>query len=275
MLTAAACDVGLPAAGVARRARPGDRSRGDRVGRTSSRSTRMPTGSRSARWSGSCAVCPRPACRRATRCPLCTSYPWWRFDELLADVGPEIDDGARRGIRRADRREPRLGRAVRRTRALGAVPRRRPPEQRDRWSRGPVIIDWDLLCLGPPGWDHAPLCSMVARWGACPSGTRSSPGATARTVAGSGDPIADDPAPRRRHADAGEGGPHRTPPRPPKPSAACATGAAIRRTRVDDVVTGSRAVVGIVAKRDRDTRADGSLTPWGRSAANRAGRRRP
>ena len=29
---------------------------------------------------------------------------------------------------------------------------------------GPVLLDWDLLCLGPPGWDHAMLLRLP-RWG--------------------------------------------------------------------------------------------------------------
>jgi aminoglycoside phosphotransferase (APT) family kinase protein len=28
-----------------------------------------------------------------------------------------------------------------------------------------VIIDWDTLCLGPPGWDHAALMTWSSRWG--------------------------------------------------------------------------------------------------------------
>lgn len=98
--------------------------------------------------------------------PLCTSYPWWRFDDVLADVAGEIDADALAGIQRAvDEHGGWLD-------AAGSV---------DRWvlchgdvhpanviagRNGPVIIDWDLLCVGPPGWDHAPLQSMVERWGA-------------------------------------------------------------------------------------------------------------
>ena len=32
-------------------------------------------------------------------------------------------------------------------------------------SGGPVLLDWDMLCAGPPGWDHAPLIAMVRHWG--------------------------------------------------------------------------------------------------------------
>ena len=30
---------------------------------------------------------------------------------------------------------------------------------------GPVLIDWDLLCLAPPGWDHGPMLTFADRWG--------------------------------------------------------------------------------------------------------------
>ena len=32
-------------------------------------------------------------------------------------------------------------------------------------AQGPVLLDWDLLCLGPPAWDHAPLMTWTERWG--------------------------------------------------------------------------------------------------------------
>jgi aminoglycoside phosphotransferase (APT) family kinase protein len=33
---------------------------------------------------------------------------------------------------------------------------------------GPVLLDWDLLCLAPPGWDHGPLMTWTERWGGRP-----------------------------------------------------------------------------------------------------------
>ena len=33
---------------------------------------------------------------------------------------------------------------------------------------GPMLIDWDLLCLGPAAWDHAPLMTWTERWGGEP-----------------------------------------------------------------------------------------------------------
>ena len=32
-------------------------------------------------------------------------------------------------------------------------------------SDGPVLIDWDLLCLAPAGWDHGPMMTWHERWG--------------------------------------------------------------------------------------------------------------
>jgi len=33
----------------------------------------------------------------------------------------------------------------------------------------PVIIDWDLICLGPAAWDHAALLTWPERWGGGPT----------------------------------------------------------------------------------------------------------
>jgi hypothetical protein len=121
--------------------------------------------------------------------PLCTSYPWWRFDDVLADVGQDIDVEALDGIRRTiDHHRGWVE-------ASGGV---------DRWvlchgdvhpanviagPDGPVVIDWDLVCVGPPGWDHAPLRSMVERWGAAPQWY-------ADFATGYGEDLADDPVTR-------------------------------------------------------------------------------
>jgi hypothetical protein len=31
-----------------------------------------------------------------------------------------------------------------------------------------VIVDWDMICLGPPAWDHAALITWADRWGGAP-----------------------------------------------------------------------------------------------------------
>jgi hypothetical protein len=33
---------------------------------------------------------------------------------------------------------------------------------------GPVLLDWDLLCWAPPGWDHGPMLTWADRWGGRP-----------------------------------------------------------------------------------------------------------
>lgn len=98
--------------------------------------------------------------------PRCTTFPWWQFDGLLADVADLLDDTARRGI-------------------IEAIMRHRewPARAASRWvlchgdvhpgnvlatAGGAVLIDWDLLCRGPVGWDHAPLLTWAERWGGEP-----------------------------------------------------------------------------------------------------------
>ena len=97
--------------------------------------------------------------------PWCGSFPWWDFDALLADVGPSLDPAARAGIDAA------LGR-------LGAWPELVTdrvlchgdvhPGNVLQTVDGPVLLDWDLLSLGPPAWDHGPLLNWTSRWGGAP-----------------------------------------------------------------------------------------------------------
>src|SRR5829696_1360562 len=35
-------------------------------------------------------------------------------------------------------------------------------------DEGPVVIDWDLLCIGPREWDLAPMMRWADRWGGRP-----------------------------------------------------------------------------------------------------------
>ena len=50
---------------------------------------------------------------------------------------------------------------------------------------GPVLIDWDLLCVGPPEWDHAAAADLDRAMGRrSPASTRPSPPATARRSIG-------------------------------------------------------------------------------------------
>ena len=69
---------------------------------------------------------------------------------------------------------------------------------------GVVLLDWDLMCLGPRGWDHAPMMTWATRWGGLARGLRGvrrrlRP-VDARRRSSRGDRRV---APGRRHADEG------------------------------------------------------------------------
>ncbi|MBA3289410.1 MAG: aminoglycoside phosphotransferase family protein [Acidimicrobiia bacterium] len=92
--------------------------------------------------------------------PTCSSFPWWNFDPLLAAVGDLLDDRARHGIEAVvdanrwwvDEPEPRVL-------CHGDV----HPHNVVSTAAGPVLIDWDLLSVGPPAWDHSMLLRLD-RW---------------------------------------------------------------------------------------------------------------
>lgn len=93
--------------------------------------------------------------------PRPTDFPWWNFRALLDEVGDLLDRPARDGIETAIDRWPnwadRTGAVV----CHGDV----HPGNVVMSVAGPVLIDWDLLCLAPPGWDHAPMMTWAQRWG--------------------------------------------------------------------------------------------------------------
>jgi Ser/Thr protein kinase RdoA (MazF antagonist) len=95
--------------------------------------------------------------------PSPASFPWWDFAALLADVGPEIDAEARAGLDAAIERNAGWnlidpGDSVV---CHGDV----HPGNVVMTGDGPVLIDWDLMCSAPPGWDHAMLLTLADRWG--------------------------------------------------------------------------------------------------------------
>jgi Ser/Thr protein kinase RdoA (MazF antagonist) len=98
--------------------------------------------------------------------PLPTSFPWWRFDAMLDESRPELDPPALAGLEATIERhrgwlEPDRDELVV---CHGDV----HPGNVMVSSDGVVLLDWDLLCFGPRGWDHAPMMTWASRWGGQP-----------------------------------------------------------------------------------------------------------
>lgn len=96
--------------------------------------------------------------------PSPASFPWWNFDALIERAGPGLDQAARDGL-------------------MAMIDRHRGWQEIDdvvvchgdvhpgnvaMRADGPVLLDWDLLCLAPAGWDHAPMLRFADRWGGRP-----------------------------------------------------------------------------------------------------------
>jgi hypothetical protein len=94
--------------------------------------------------------------------PPPTTFPWWDFEALMADVGSEIDDAARAGLAEAIERNA-AWRSLEGECVIchGDV----HPGNVMMTAEGPVLIDWDLMCTAPAAWDHAMLLTLADRWG--------------------------------------------------------------------------------------------------------------
>jgi Ser/Thr protein kinase RdoA (MazF antagonist) len=98
---------------------------------------------------------------RAYPVPNGEDFPWWQFDELLADVGELLDPAARRGIDAAIDRHGRWADGAERVVCHGDV----HPGNVVATTSGTVLLDWDLLCLAPAAWDHSAMLTWASRWG--------------------------------------------------------------------------------------------------------------
>lgn len=99
--------------------------------------------------------------------PWCGSFPWWDFDALFAELGPDLDAEAAAGLRASIERWVPLIVATRDEPGVvchGDV----HPGNVLSTAGGPVLLDWDLLCRGPAAWDHGPLMTWTERWGGEP-----------------------------------------------------------------------------------------------------------
>jgi Ser/Thr protein kinase RdoA (MazF antagonist) len=98
--------------------------------------------------------------------PFPTAFPWWRFDVLLNEAQAELDPAALLGLESAIER--RRGWFDPDRQALVVCHGDVHPGNVMMSADGVVLLDWDLICLGPRGWDHAPMMTWAARWGGQP-----------------------------------------------------------------------------------------------------------
>lgn len=96
--------------------------------------------------------------------PFGGDFPWWDFESLLESVREGVDPKSQMAIATAIRRDLPL---LDEQRGSGSVVCHGDvhPGNVIQSVDGPVLLDWDLLCLGPPAWDHAPLMTWTERWG--------------------------------------------------------------------------------------------------------------
>ena len=114
--------------------------------------------------------------------PSPAAFPWWNFDVLLDRASAGLDQRARDGLETVIDRHRHWHEFDEVVVCHGDV----HPGNVLMTSDGPVLIDWDLLCLAPPGWDHGPMLSFADRWGG-------RPGEYEEFASGYGRSLADDP----------------------------------------------------------------------------------
>jgi Ser/Thr protein kinase RdoA (MazF antagonist) len=117
--------------------------------------------------------------------PRGLDFPWWQLERLLDDLGDVIDQQSSSAMREClVRHRPALAvaRGVEGVVCHGDLHVGNVMQT----SSGPALLDWDLLCREPAGWDHAALRTWAARWGG-------EPGAYESFVAGCAEQFDDDP----------------------------------------------------------------------------------
>lgn len=94
--------------------------------------------------------------------PWCGDFAHWQIDSLLAEVRPHVDAAAVSGFDACLARWPGWREQMRSSLVVchGDV----HPGNVMPSAQGPVLLDWDMRCRAPAGWDHAALLRWGDRW---------------------------------------------------------------------------------------------------------------
>lgn len=98
--------------------------------------------------------------------PRPVGFPWWRLDAILEDLREVIEPSTwetMADVVRTHRHRLDPDPAVEVV-CHGDV----HPGNVVVTAGGPVLVDWDLLCLAPPAWDHTALLRWSEVWGGVP-----------------------------------------------------------------------------------------------------------
>jgi hypothetical protein len=95
--------------------------------------------------------------------PWCGSFPHWNLDRQFADLCAHIDAEAKAGMRACLQRWDGWRHVLVESPSVVCHGDLHPGNVM-AGPEGPVLIDWDLMCIGPAAWDHAPLLRWEDRW---------------------------------------------------------------------------------------------------------------
>jgi hypothetical protein len=97
--------------------------------------------------------------------PSPATFPWWDFDRLLEETDDLLDRRAQAGLVAAVERNRGWDSFNEVVVCHGDV----HPGNILMSDDGPLLLDWDLMCFAPAGWDHAMLLTLAERWGGDPA----------------------------------------------------------------------------------------------------------